>query len=114
MEFEWWQVHIVVVVMLPVNILSFMFEPGSPLSLGIAAVGAFGLILFGPLSLVAYYKDSKMLEERDDNWQPGWISWVVGSFIVTPFVTSTFYLILRYFLVIVPKKPHQNVDRQHA
>lgn len=61
----------------------------------------FGIVFFtlllvtlwhGVATLYALYAEPKLIHEADIDWEPHWIRYVLGSFVISPLLTAVVYL----------------------
>ncbi len=46
--------------------------------------------------MFGFYYDAREIQDAGRDWEPKWWAYIIGSFIVTPSLTSAIYLFQRY------------------
>lgn len=92
--FAFWTAPLLLMVLF--GIIGSIGVPGGPELLVI--IVTFGSLLAIPLGFWAFFGylwDASVLKDADSGWVPTWWLWMLGHFLLTPFVTAPLYLILR-------------------
>lgn len=96
---KWWIPHLFVTVwMLPlyavmaVHLLVEISRTGLFLFL---QGWLFVYLIFSLAALLGFYRDAQRLSDSGSDWVPRWYLYVLGSFLLTPSVTSPLYLARR-------------------
>ncbi|WP_101296158.1 hypothetical protein [Halegenticoccus soli] len=97
---NWWWSHVAVV--LWTIVLDLFLLIGGSLNLtqtaSLLALQAwlFVFLTFTIAALFGFYYDAREIQDAGQEWKPTWWMYIVGSFIVTPLLTSALYLFQRY------------------
>lgn len=96
---NWWMAHLATtlwfVLLYVLFLLDVFLDP--PVSTALFAFNAwlFVYVTFSIAALMGFYYDHSAITEADQDWEPLWWLYVLGSFLLTPSFTSFLYLLQR-------------------
>lgn len=97
---NWWWSHVAVIlwtVLLDVFLLTGgSWDLSETMALLFFQSWLFVFLTFTIAALFGFYYDTRAIRDAGREWDPTWWAYVLGSFLVTPTLTSAVYLFQRY------------------